>query len=83
MQAVGQLSYIRPYVDDFTAEWLITNSLTLTAGAMILVYVSSCPEPVHVAAADALYVHACGCPPFANALDRGAVTTADHQRLWV
>jgi hypothetical protein len=41
-QAVGQLSYIRPYVDDFTAEWLITNSLTLTAGAMILVYVSSC-----------------------------------------
>ena len=44
MQAVGQLSYIRPYVDDFTAEWLITNSLTLTAGAMILVYVSSCPD---------------------------------------
>lgn len=38
VQAVGQLSYIRPYVDDFTAEWLITNSLTLTAGAMILVY---------------------------------------------
>ena len=42
MQAVGQLSYIRPYVDDFTAEWLITNSLTLTAGAMILVHVSRC-----------------------------------------
>lgn len=41
VQAVGQLSYIRPYVDDFTAEWLITNSLTLTAGAMILVYVST------------------------------------------
>lgn len=39
-QSVGQLTYIRPYVSDFSTDWLITNSVTLTAGAMILVHVS-------------------------------------------
>jgi protein transport protein SEC61 subunit alpha len=42
-QAVGQLTYIRPFVDDWSAGWLATNSLTLTAGAMILVHVSWLP----------------------------------------
>ncbi|KAK9820311.1 hypothetical protein WJX72_008805 [[Myrmecia] bisecta] len=40
VQAFGQLSYISPYVTDFSAEWLAVNVLTLVAGAMILVYVA-------------------------------------------
>lgn len=39
-QAVGQLTYIRPYVDDFSADWLLGSVVTLTAGAMILVHVA-------------------------------------------
>jgi SecY len=38
-QSIGQLNYIRPFVDDYSSEWLLVNSLTLTAGAMILVHV--------------------------------------------
>lgn len=40
-QAAGQLTYLRPYVDDFSPLWLGENVALLTAGAMILVYVSS------------------------------------------
>jgi len=40
-QSVGQLTYIRPYVADFGPEWLLVNSLSLTAGAMVLVHVSA------------------------------------------
>lgn len=39
-QSVGQLTYIRPYVANFSTEWLFTESLTLTAGAMVLIQVS-------------------------------------------
>jgi hypothetical protein len=39
-QAVGQLTYLRPYVEDFSAGWLAENTVLLTTGAMILVYVS-------------------------------------------
>ena len=39
-QAVGQLSYIRPFVTDFTPGWLLVNTLTLTAGSMVLIHVS-------------------------------------------
>ena len=39
-QSVGQLTYIRPYVANFNTEWLFTESLTLTAGAMVLIQVS-------------------------------------------
>lgn len=39
-QSVGQLTYIRPYVADFGFDWLLVNSISLTAGAMVLVYVS-------------------------------------------
>ena len=39
-QAVGQLSYLRPYVDDFSPTWLGINVALLSAGAMILVHVS-------------------------------------------
>lgn len=41
IQAVGQLTYIRPFVADWDATWLAVNSLTLVAGAMVLVYVSA------------------------------------------
>ena len=40
-QSIGQLTYIKPYVTDFSTDWLVTNSVTLTAGAMILVHVST------------------------------------------
>eukprot|EP00891_Asterochloris_glomerata_P001298 jgi/Astpho2/1298/Aster-06174 len=39
-QAVGQLSYIRPFVTDFTPGWLLVNTLTLTAGSMVLIHVA-------------------------------------------
>ncbi len=47
IQAVGQLTYIRPFVPEWDATWLAVNSLTLVAGAMVLVHV--CPAPSHCA----------------------------------
>ena len=43
IQSVGQLTYIRPFVDDFSATWLITNAACLTAGSVILIHVRVCP----------------------------------------
>lgn len=43
IQAVGQLTYIRPFVSEWDATWLAVNSLTLVAGAMVLVHVCSAP----------------------------------------
>lgn len=40
VQAVGQLNYVRPFVDDFSLEWLAGNSLLLTGGAMALVWMA-------------------------------------------
>lgn len=40
VQAVGQCLYLRPYVDDFSLSWLASSSLALTAGAMVLVWLS-------------------------------------------
>jgi protein transport protein SEC61 subunit alpha len=40
VQAVGQLSYIRPYVDDWSVEWLVSGVVALTAGAVILVHIA-------------------------------------------
>jgi hypothetical protein len=39
-QAIGQLTYIRPYVTDFSPEWLFGSSMSLVAGAMALIYVA-------------------------------------------
>ena len=39
VQSVGQLSYIRPFVTDFSPLWFAESTATLTAGAMILVHV--------------------------------------------
>jgi protein transport protein SEC61 subunit alpha len=38
VQAVGQCLYLRPFVDDFSVGWLAASSLSLTAGAMVLVW---------------------------------------------
>ncbi len=38
VQAVGQCLYLRPFVDDFSLGWLAASSLSLTAGAMVLVW---------------------------------------------
>jgi hypothetical protein len=40
LQAVGQLTYIRPYVTDFSPEWLFGSSMSLVAGSMALIYVA-------------------------------------------
>eukprot|EP00878_Enallax_costatus_P027408 GHUV01029506.1.p1 GENE.GHUV01029506.1~~GHUV01029506.1.p1 ORF type:complete len:158 (-),score=39.30 GHUV01029506.1:147-620(-) len=40
LQAIGQLTYIRPYVTDFSPEWLFTSSLSLVAGALGLIYIA-------------------------------------------
>jgi protein transport protein SEC61 subunit alpha len=48
VQSVGQLTYLRNYVDDFSTGWLVTSTLTLTAGAMVLVYVRPTPSSLLV-----------------------------------
>eukprot|EP01026_Neomeris_dumetosa_P047734 TRINITY_DN4108_c0_g1_i1.p1 TRINITY_DN4108_c0_g1~~TRINITY_DN4108_c0_g1_i1.p1 ORF type:complete len:230 (-),score=11.65 TRINITY_DN4108_c0_g1_i1:23-712(-) len=40
VQAVGQLTFIRPFVEDFNPQWFGESVLTLTAGAMLLVQVA-------------------------------------------
>jgi hypothetical protein len=44
LQAVGQLTYIRPYVTDFSPEWLFSSSLALVAGALSLIYVAGAQQ---------------------------------------
>ena len=39
-QAAGQLSYVRPYVEDWSPEWAIASGASLVAGAMILVHIA-------------------------------------------
>eukprot|EP00879_Flechtneria_rotunda_P009479 GHRR01009922.1.p1 GENE.GHRR01009922.1~~GHRR01009922.1.p1 ORF type:complete len:524 (+),score=189.12 GHRR01009922.1:267-1838(+) len=39
-QAIGQLTYIRPYVTDFSPEWLFSSSLSLVAGSLALIYIA-------------------------------------------
>jgi hypothetical protein len=52
-QAVGQLSYIRPYVTDFSPEWLFSSSLALVAGALSLIYVAGVTDALCDALCDA------------------------------
>lgn len=44
-QALGQLTYLRPFVEDFSPMWLATNTMALVAGAMALVYIAGKPGP--------------------------------------
>ncbi len=39
-QSIGQLTYIRPFVEDFSPAWLAGSTCALTAGAMALVYIA-------------------------------------------
>jgi len=39
-QAVGQLTYLRPYVSDFTPEWLFGSATALVAGSLSLIYIA-------------------------------------------
>ena len=40
IQSFGQCTFIRPYVDDFTIQWLAQSIGLLTGGAMGLVFIS-------------------------------------------
>ncbi|CAG9462332.1 unnamed protein product [Pedinophyceae sp. YPF-701] len=40
LQAFGQLNYCRPFVDDFSTQWLLENSFVLAAGAMCLTFIA-------------------------------------------
>lgn len=39
-QSIGQLTYIRPFVDDFSPTWVASSSCALVAGAMALLYIA-------------------------------------------
>ena len=45
-QGWGALLYARPFVNDFSGEWLFTSLATLIAGSVILGYVSSFTQPI-------------------------------------
>lgn len=40
VQAIGQLTYLRPYVEDWSFLWLIGNTAILTGGAAVLIFVA-------------------------------------------
>ncbi|EPS66347.1 hypothetical protein M569_08427, partial [Genlisea aurea] len=39
VQAIGQILYLRPYVNDFNAEWALSSVVLLTLGAVITTYI--------------------------------------------
>eukprot|EP00951_Prasinocladus_malaysianus_P029205 scaffold268542_cov39-Prasinocladus_malaysianus.AAC.1 len=39
-QSVGQLTYLKPFVEDFNTAWLAEGTFLLTGGAMTLVYIA-------------------------------------------
>ena len=39
-QSVGQLTYLKPFVEDFSTPWFIEGTVLLTGGAMALVYIA-------------------------------------------
>lgn len=56
-QSLGQLTYIRPYVEDFTPGWLFGSTCALTAGAMALVYIADTISELKVCLRSAMCVH--------------------------
>ncbi len=40
MQSIGTLTYLRPFVEDFSPGWLAGSTCGLVAGAMALVYIA-------------------------------------------
>ena len=72
-----QVLYVRPYVDDFSFNFLVSSTLTLTAGAMILMYIG---EVIPLT----LHLHASlrgGRAPSYEGL-WGWRRTALHRRCW-
>ncbi|KAF3794239.1 Preprotein translocase subunit [Nymphaea thermarum] len=39
VQAIGQVLYLRPYVNDFSAEWALSSVTLLTLGAVVTTYI--------------------------------------------
>jgi len=39
LQAIGQVLFLRPYVNDFTTEWALTSVILLTLGSVITTYI--------------------------------------------
>ncbi|XP_013464030.2 preprotein translocase subunit SECY, chloroplastic [Medicago truncatula] len=39
VQAIGQVLFLRPYVNDFTTEWALTSVILLTLGSVITTYI--------------------------------------------
>ncbi|OEL21542.1 Preprotein translocase subunit SECY, chloroplastic [Dichanthelium oligosanthes] len=39
VQAIGQVLYLRPYVNDFSTEWVLTSVTLLTLGSVLTTYI--------------------------------------------
>lgn len=39
VQAIGQVFYIRPYVNDFSSQWVISSIVLLTLGSVLTTYI--------------------------------------------
>ncbi|CAN8257663.1 unnamed protein product [Cochlearia groenlandica] len=39
VQAIGQVFYLRPYVNDFTTEWVVSSVVLLTLGSVLTTYI--------------------------------------------
>lgn len=39
VQAIGQVLYLRPYVNDFSTEWVLSSVILLTLGSVVTTYI--------------------------------------------
>lgn len=39
LQAIGQVLYLRPYVNDFSAQWVLSSVILLTLGSVFTTYI--------------------------------------------
>lgn len=39
VQAIGQITYIRPYVNDFNVEWVVSSVALLVLGSVVTIYI--------------------------------------------
>jgi len=39
LQAIGQVLYLRPYVNDFSVEWVLSSVILLTLGSVFTTYI--------------------------------------------
>lgn len=38
-QAIGQITYIRPYVNDFSVEWVLSSIALLVFGSVVTIFI--------------------------------------------